>query len=61
MGLFNAKLLINVLEGIVEEIERVDLNSPALAQLRYLIEQKSAEIEGAPSMDDERPLVVGPA
>jgi hypothetical protein len=40
MGLFNTSLLIHVLEGIVEEIERVDPNSPALAQLRYTIEQK---------------------
>ena len=61
MGLFSTNLLLHTLRAIVEEIERVDPNSPALVQLRYTIEQKSAELVRSGSVDNQSERIVSAA
>jgi len=53
MSLFSTNLLLHILRGIVEDIERVDPKSPALVELRSTIEQKSAELASSGIIDNE--------
>ena len=61
MSSFSTSLLLHTLRGIVEEIELVDPNSPALVQLAHTIARKSAELERPGTVVDERTRIVGAA
>jgi hypothetical protein len=50
-------LLLHTPRGIVEEIEQVDPENPALLSLKYTIEQKSTELHAmAPWTNGAHPL-----
>jgi hypothetical protein len=59
MQSFNTILLIHTLRAIAEEIEKVNPNSPALAPLRYTINQKAAELSG--TTESGHPIMPGAA
>jgi len=61
MSLFSTNLLLHILRGIVEEIERIDPKNPALVQLQRTIGQKSAELTGWCIIDNEPAHMVGAA
>ena len=61
MNFFSTSLLLHTLKGIVQEIEQVDPNNPALVQLRYTIAQKSDELILSGSVEDERVRIAGTA
>jgi hypothetical protein len=59
MNFFSTNLLVHTLRGIVEEIEQVDPTNPALAQLKFTIEHKAAELVRSGSLDGERARSAG--
>ena len=61
MAFFSTNLLLHTLRGIVEEIEQVDPNNPALVQLKHTIVQKYAELARSGTIEPERPRIQGAA
>jgi len=59
VNLFSTNLLLHTLKGIVEEIEQVDPNHPALVQLKRTIVEKSGELILLGSVEDERARIAG--
>jgi hypothetical protein len=57
MNFFSTTLLLHTLRGIVEEIERVDPNNPAMVTLKHTIAQKSAELVRSGTVDELERIV----